>query len=517
MSKLVGEITLYGSTLNQARFTTLVTLSVLSERMPSPITLIVHIQYSLPKARAMLNHDAPLRYEKLRSDLSSLKLPHPPMANLAEPTEDGIAFYWETTRFSPLWNAIEYSIRALARRGQGQGQSQTRGQGQSLHSEELLAAMIDADMVCNSERVWKEELRGHTLDPFSRKYGPRIFNSRQSRSRIRSRSRPPLSSGQKKVLDRVHRSPPPRRPSSEYRKRRWEGSRSPRRTPSFSSSMSSSNASISGTLQRIESVQTALFEIQNSHKLMDQEIELAQFDLGQEVDKGEEEKLESVGLPPAHPSLPSIPTGYATSPPLNPAFPHDSLRPSPPQIPDAKFWETRDPSPSILLGTPNSEELQSNSFNKIMVLPAEVSAYPETGSVFTEGHLDDLSRENRIDFGGLSGSRSRDNPNYNATRISELTREFWDTGRRISAISAKCLSVEKQILAKVGRIQNELLEKLNEAQRTLVHQRKSRESAEAILGDVLRECKNPMVVPALLAALVCTELDAEEEAMDCGT
>ena len=39
----------------------------------------------------------------------------------------------------------------------------------------------------------------------------------------------------------------------------------------------------------------------------------------------------------------------------------------------------------------------------------------------------------------------------NAKRISELTREFWDTRRNVSAILQRRLSLEKQIRAELDK------------------------------------------------------------------
>ncbi|KIK57365.1 hypothetical protein GYMLUDRAFT_61368 [Collybiopsis luxurians FD-317 M1] len=97
-------------------------------------------------------------------------------------------------------------------------------------------------------------------------------------------------------------------------------------------------------------------------------------------------------------------------------------------------------------------------------------------------------------------------------RISELTREFWDTRRNISAISQRCLSIEKLIRAELDKANRRKIDILAEAEKTLQYEQKRREDAEVILGDVtvLRECKNPTIIPTLLNTLVCSELNSAE-------
>ncbi|KAE9396631.1 hypothetical protein BT96DRAFT_824417 [Gymnopus androsaceus JB14] len=108
-------------------------------------------------------------------------------------------------------------------------------------------------------------------------------------------------------------------------------------------------------------------------------------------------------------------------------------------------------------------------------------------------------------------------------RISELTGEFWDIGRCMSAASARCLMIEKQLrdsgqligsgsecdgrflilrpeFAYANFRTPELYENLVKADDRLQEEQKQCVRMEMALEDVLRECRQPTVVPELLAA-----------------
>lgn len=68
--------------------------------MTKILSVIVHIKYFPKKARRMLNQGKTLARD-LRLDLTRLKLPHPPEANILPLVdEEEIAFFWETRKFS---------------------------------------------------------------------------------------------------------------------------------------------------------------------------------------------------------------------------------------------------------------------------------------------------------------------------------------------------------------------------------------------------------------------------------
>ncbi|KAJ7489175.1 hypothetical protein FB451DRAFT_1390349 [Mycena latifolia] len=73
--------------------------------MYGPLKLIVRIKYTSFKARDLMAMDQQESRQALLADLDRFKLPHPPMANVQEPTKDGIEFFWRTFDGSPLFDA----------------------------------------------------------------------------------------------------------------------------------------------------------------------------------------------------------------------------------------------------------------------------------------------------------------------------------------------------------------------------------------------------------------------------
>ncbi|KIK57363.1 hypothetical protein GYMLUDRAFT_247008 [Collybiopsis luxurians FD-317 M1] len=408
----------------------------------------------------MLKRNTVNRYDKLRADLSMLKLPHPPMANVAEPTDKDIAFYWQTKKHSRLWGTIDNVVRMIE------------------NSRESVAALMNAAQI---DRVWKEELYGH-VNPFTLLPGtrpnqasrrmsspnPHLRHKPRSPSRTcyRSQSRSPssrrspsLSLSRQNSYPEYRSSLARRKSSLEYRRRQRSRSLSPpRRTLS--------STKTEDALRSIESVQMALIDIQNGRGKQE----------GFDDRQGE---VWSVGLPPPHPSLPSIPN---TSPsPTAPSFAPPPPPYSPPPLPSERSSKMEAFNTPTSLPTPDSQ-----------YLPKESSDLEDVSMSFDKNSLP------------IEDYKS------NARRISELTREFWDTRRNISAISQRCLSLEKQIRAELDKANRRKGEDLlAEAERTLQYERKRRKDAEVILEDVLRECKNPTIVPTLLNTLACSEFNSE--------
>lgn len=113
-------------------------------------------------------------------------------------------------------------------------------------------------------------------------------------------------------------------------------------------------------------------------------------------------------------------------------------------------------------------------------------------------------------------------------RISDLTREFWDTRRQLSAASARCLVLEKHLkaseigvfsilillraqlltffafysLSLITVLLTDLRKEIVESENRLLKERRERIHAETVLEDVLRECKEPAIIPALFATLI---------------
>ncbi|KAF9072468.1 hypothetical protein BDP27DRAFT_1400880 [Rhodocollybia butyracea] len=73
--------------------------------------IIVHITYSSSKSHSMLKKSSWVRYASIRRDLSQLKLPHPPEANVVL-SETGISCFWESRKNTPLWYDIEKVVHS---------------------------------------------------------------------------------------------------------------------------------------------------------------------------------------------------------------------------------------------------------------------------------------------------------------------------------------------------------------------------------------------------------------------
>ncbi|KAF9062980.1 hypothetical protein BDP27DRAFT_1451484 [Rhodocollybia butyracea] len=96
----------------------------------------------------------------------------------------------------------------------------------------------------------------------------------------------------------------------------------------------------------------------------------------------------------------------------------------------------------------------------------------------------------------LQSTYLRSSANTNMDHVSDLTREFWDTRRKMSALFARCLVIIEKELETMGKIcttsqeeeegqEKGLVRELEEAERSLQGQRKQRqETSEMVLADV---------------------------------
>ncbi|KAF5349024.1 hypothetical protein D9758_012692 [Tetrapyrgos nigripes] len=93
------------------------------------------------------------------------------------------------------------------------------------------------------------------------------------------------------------------------------------------------------------------------------------------------------------------------------------------------------------------------------------------------------------------------------SQISQLTREFWDMRRTLAALSTKAGLLQSRLrtLGVVdqyhGRSAEDIEASLSVVGRRYKEERQTCERLERLLGDVEREIKEPVIVPALLAAL----------------
>ncbi|KAH7877417.1 uncharacterized protein C8R40DRAFT_74349 [Lentinula edodes] len=416
--------------------------------MDSKVVIIVHIRYSQRKAFSILDSSRKTRYDNLRLDLSKIKLPHPPEANVSEPSINEWSFYWETKKYGPLWNILESIV--------------CRQKSDPM----TITGMRETEI----EDIWMEELPESPLTRRTRSPEPM---SRRTRSRSQPRkssySRPWMNSRSRNIDSKnSDRGSAQRGPGWHYQNKQQNTplrrSRNPRPQDSLSNSTSPYHSYyISDSLRQIDSVQTVLLEIEKAQQ--------------QSLDNNKDgESFVSLPLPPPHWSLPKNP-----STPL-------SLTSESDEVPRVESFSSSPPN-SNLFENPTHNSSDANSGK--VILPQPVPSVDE--EIYHE--LDEPTTISR---------------NIADQRISDLTREFWDARRQLSALSARCFTIESQMKAlnafSLASRGNEYIHQdLAEAEQVLKNEREQREHAEMVLGDVLRECKQPTITPALLAALGQTE------------
>ncbi|KAJ3873941.1 hypothetical protein F5051DRAFT_455631 [Lentinula edodes] len=389
--------------------------------MDSKVVIIVHIRYSQRKAYLILDSSRTTRYDNLRLDLSKIKLPHPPEANVGEPSINEWSFYWETKKYGPLWNILESVV--------------CRQKSDPM----TITGMRETEI----EDIWMEELVStNASNTLAR------ANVASNAFQITTSDRDSAQRGPGWHYQNKQQNTPLRR------------SRNPRPQDSLSNSTSPYHSYyISDSLRQIESVQTVLLEIEKAQQ--------------QSLDHNKDgESLVSLPLPPPHWSLPKNP-----STPL-------SLTSESDEVPRVESFSSNPPNSNMFENpTHNSSDANSGKF----ILPQPVL------SVYDE-------RYHELDEPTIISKNIADQ------RISDLTREFWDARRQLSALSARCFTIESQMKAlnafSLASRGNEYIHQdLAEAEQVLKNEREQREHAEMVLGDVLRECKQPTITPALLAAL----------------
>lgn len=62
------------------------------------LELVVDVRYEEQKARHLLDMDQYDTARNIRRDFDTLKLPHPPQANIKRPTSNGVTVSWKTQK-----------------------------------------------------------------------------------------------------------------------------------------------------------------------------------------------------------------------------------------------------------------------------------------------------------------------------------------------------------------------------------------------------------------------------------
>ncbi|KAF7369197.1 Glycoside hydrolase family 1 protein [Mycena venus] len=168
--------------------------------------------------------------------------------------------------------------------------------------------------------------------------------------------------------------------------------------------------------------------------------------------------------------------------------------------PANKYRRARSPSPSV------------NNWRRVDRKPlarhnGSSDRWIKYGSPDKRSKLD----ENHVD--AVSDSASERNvpykeaviPQGQAAAVARLTREYWDTRRDLSNAAAQGMFVQSQLARLGGDIDGSsgasdlnFSEQIRELEQTLESERSKLQTAEKALGDVLRECETPVIVPELL-------------------
>ncbi|KAJ7677967.1 hypothetical protein DFH06DRAFT_1167506 [Mycena polygramma] len=74
------------------------------------LTLLIRIEYEKHKAADLVDMERSEAYNILRKDVSRFKLPHPPVANMREPTNNGIEFSYTTFDESGIFCALLWAF-----------------------------------------------------------------------------------------------------------------------------------------------------------------------------------------------------------------------------------------------------------------------------------------------------------------------------------------------------------------------------------------------------------------------
>jgi hypothetical protein len=64
------------------------------------LELVADITYEEQKAEHLLDMNEQYIARKIRRDFDTLKLPHPPQANIRQPTLYGVTVSWKTRKYS---------------------------------------------------------------------------------------------------------------------------------------------------------------------------------------------------------------------------------------------------------------------------------------------------------------------------------------------------------------------------------------------------------------------------------
>ncbi|KAK7435783.1 hypothetical protein VKT23_019481 [Stygiomarasmius scandens] len=419
------------------------------------IELVVRFKYTPEKARLILGDSNISQKEladRLRADLLKLRLPQPPEAKIeAEKLSNSICFSWTTTRNSHIYQWVS----------------------NAAHFQDSSHFLREGKRDCEIERIILAEEE------------PRPLPTSSANSSFASTS----TSASTHVLQPLpvniaQRSPSPVHVSSRKR-----------------------------AVDQIESVQTALRQLEQSS-------------LGQQLKKrrlsdDENSHFLSVGLPPGPVHQP---------PPLPPL----DIKDPPIVVKVCITW-----SYFGILELMNEKVEQTDDADAFLKDLFSNRAQPARGDVIHREVKNADASKAIVETKAFTLTRPKPAPQpapdprastpsgliqtapvsrpppatapvasgANSEHISRLTREFWDTRRMLTALSSKAGLLQTRLkgLGVADQYQNrslqELQANLSEAEKRLADERAKREQLERLLLDIQRECAQPVVIPALLAAL----------------
>ncbi|KAG7094036.1 hypothetical protein E1B28_007657 [Marasmius oreades] len=443
------------------------------------------IRYASNKFASMSPLDPKVFARRLRRDLDFLKLPHPPEANLEILPRECCKFFWETRSNSLLHSLVKQFVL---------NQDKTECSDlKRLCKVESISMRTGFNHKKPSELNRTESSRSRR-SPTRRMSRNNSYDT-DSHPRPRPRSRSPLAP----------RSPRRYRSlSTDVHEERSRDSRYRDRQPTPAKPADSMRCSFNSS-EDLNSRQAAFFQPKKhglerlSARRSIEDIESLQASL-----MAIEKTLEgSVTATPA-PSRPTPEQRLLPLPLSSPSHLSLSVRLPPlPSLPIVPRPPSASPPP-----LPSSPQLPP------VVLAPSSHIHPASTSYDTPTHI--VSEPS-----GLEACPKVQHTQEEKETISKLTRQLWDTRRNLMALSARGLVIEdrlREIKAQEDRNSNdtgestracedldigkkvgywELQDKMKVLEGLLCEEIRSRVKAEVLLGDVLRECEKPTIVPQM--------------------
>ncbi|ESK97853.1 hypothetical protein Moror_17282 [Moniliophthora roreri MCA 2997] len=481
------------------------------------------VVYGHQKIARFLEMDMKEMARRLRADLDMLKLPHPPEANIGPPSKGGITFFWTTNKNSvghPLLNAIKTAFDS-------QDRPDVKQLRMSLNIIEILM------------KKGPDDGEGQR--------SPRPISRRDSASFTRA-NRSPDFADDSGFFERRHSS------DSNFKPAIYKSSHN---RPGYDHHRSLS-AVRRRAIDDIESIQATLMEINDSCAI-DETIQpgedgplpprpafLPQPPLQLQEESGPLMPVVNVAKNVTQAAVtdtkPNTPSRHAP-------FGEDyiSLLPLSPEKPGERSYQATavdDENDSCSdddlldfaanLSNPNQAVLSSQTETESeAVADFGLEIGHTTLSFATSISRDTVSgqatekprwvpiglklskSDTQMESTGrptLNNSTPGAQANDSMKTAFQLTRQFWDNRRELMALSARGMKIEKMLreLQDTPKWQehdfflgtekgcNELRFELKIMEGILREETRNRQRAEMQLADVLRECKDPIIVPKLL-------------------